>query len=355
MREPYKVNFIVHKDNAFVVKDSMMISFYPNRTFKELHDEVQSRAVKIGILTKHDRFVLRLGCEDGPLVWENDFLADIVGVPVRYEIFATTRYTITIVNAQQSGEPNDISLLVPFQSDALVSTFLEEIRTRAVEEHLINKGNLKLRLGSAGGPFISPRDKLSSVVVTPATEVIFAVFQDTLHGQSEEGVSSERDTEVIDLTSEPDSEPSRPRKRLRRGHPQQTRTPSKHLDDAIEAETAVSYHKKQKVSSQSSRTATPRRRPISELPQRKDEIRDLIDNVFKTQHDFRAVYRDILNDHPGFPELTYGDLDQMEVILGRLGQMPPEVLDANRVTVIETAYHGITYAPFEELTGIHGQ
>lgn len=87
------------------------------------------------------------------------------------------RYSVVV---SDTGWPEPLKLLVPFQSSSSAAALIAEIVKRASRYgKTLDSANCTLRLASADGPILDPQDTLSDLVVD---EQLFAVFNSAIHG-----------------------------------------------------------------------------------------------------------------------------------------------------------------------------
>lgn len=87
------------------------------------------------------------------------------------------RYSVVV---SDTGWPEPLKILVPFQSSFTSAALIAEIVKRATRHgKTLNAANCTLRLASVDGPILDPQDTLSDLVVD---EQLFAVFNSADHG-----------------------------------------------------------------------------------------------------------------------------------------------------------------------------
>ncbi|KAG9654610.1 hypothetical protein KCU64_g7098, partial [Aureobasidium melanogenum] len=87
------------------------------------------------------------------------------------------RYSVVV---SDTGWPEPLKLLVPFQSSSNAAALTAEVVKRAARHgKTLNAANCTLRLASVDGPILDPHDTLSDLIVD---EQLFAVFNSANHG-----------------------------------------------------------------------------------------------------------------------------------------------------------------------------
>src|SRR5436190_9402676 len=99
--ERYNVMLVHPHDNSDHIQ--ILVPFSDASTVSQLVDEISKRAVKHGLSINGEKFHLRLGAEDGPILDLDDTLEHTIILPSSEIIFATFRDT------GKSVMPSDVS------------------------------------------------------------------------------------------------------------------------------------------------------------------------------------------------------------------------------------------------------